>query len=394
MSAVAAALAIRWHAATSGVAAELWDTVFPLPWEGRFWFDAIQAGTAPGQFTCLYGELLRGADPIGIVPAFVFDVPLRLVIPPALARIVLPFARGPLRGLRSQRTFFIGNIAGEEGHVGLLPGESLQALAAFIHAEARAKARSLRAPMLVWKDFPAEDRTALDGLVEARTAFRIPSFPGTRIALLPGGYDAFLARQRSDRRHRIRSKLRKGAAFVALHAEVVSQPGHADLATLFALFEQTRARATTEFETLTPAFFREIAASPLARFLVLREDGGRIVAFMLLLDLGTRIVNQFIGLDRALLEPGRLYFRLHAAACDWAAATGAPALFSGQTGYMAKLDMGHELVPLWNYCEHEGALPGAVFRRVAAGIRWDTLDPQLAEYFRAHPEARARLDCA
>jgi hypothetical protein len=55
---------------------------------------------------------------------------------------------------------------------------------------------------------------------------------------------------------------------------------------------------------------------------------------------------------------------------------------------MAKLDMGHSLVPLWNYCEHRNPLVNRIYRDIAARITWDTLDDQLAEFLNAHPELR------
>src|SRR5207253_1068778 len=117
-------------------------------------------------------------------------------------RVILPIAKGPLKGLATQRTFFVGNVAGEEGHIGLLPGHALAEAVGAIHAHARTKAAEMGARMLVWKDFPAEDADALDALVSTRPAFRVPSYPGTSIDLLPGGYPAFMASMNSKRRRR------------------------------------------------------------------------------------------------------------------------------------------------------------------------------------------------
>jgi hypothetical protein len=322
------------------------------------------------------------------VPVFRFDVPLDLVLPPALARLILSLARGPLRYLGHQRTLFIGNVAGEKGCLGLISGIDLGDVAGFVHREARALADRLGAPMLVWKDFPDSDRVAMDSLTTAGHVFRMPSYPGTRIDVARGGYGEFLSAARSDRRHKIRSKLRRGKAAVATRSSVEIRPNDASLDAMFALFEQTRARATTTFETLTPEFFRQIATSEVARFIVLRHaSSDQILAFMLVLSLGRHAVNQFIGLDYACAEAGHLYFQVFETAYDWAAESGAEVLFSGQTGYMAKLDLGHRLIPLWNYCEHRSRIVNAAFRKGAKSIGWNTLDPQIAEYLRAHPDA-------
>ena len=107
-----AGLAIAWHARCADLPAPLWSQAFPPPFEGRAWFEAVQAGTLPGQFQFQYGLLTRNGEAAGIVPAFVYDLPMALVLPEALARVLLPLARGPLRKLAVQRTFFIGSVAG------------------------------------------------------------------------------------------------------------------------------------------------------------------------------------------------------------------------------------------------------------------------------------------
>jgi len=127
-----------------------------------------------------------------------FDVPLQLILPPRERKVLDLFARGPLRRARYIRTFFIGNVAGEEGAIGF--DEQLNCdVYTNIHDAATTKASELGASMLVWKDFPESERMALDRLVDARAVFRIPSYPGTVIPILRGGYAAFLAGQKASR---------------------------------------------------------------------------------------------------------------------------------------------------------------------------------------------------
>ena len=362
---------------------------FSPPREGLFWFRALESGKLDDQFTYLFGLLRMDGLPIGIVPAFIFDLPLDLVIPPAIARFVVPFARGPWRRLAYQRTLFIGNVAGEEGHVGLLPGYALCDVAPFVHRAARAKAAALKAPMLVWKEFPDSARPALDGLLASTRTFRMVSYPGTAISLHQGGYQAYLASQRSARRWKINAKLRRGTKTVPVNTLIISRPNRSELEELFPLFWQTYLRGKTKFERLTPEFFRAIADCDEATFVVQRDAAsGEMLAFMLMLDLGERVINQFIGIDYASATDGFLYFRLFAEAYDWARNTKATMLQSGQTGYMAKIDMGHSLVPLWNYCEHRNLLVNSIYAKIAAKVTWDTLDDQLADYLNAHPDQR------
>ena len=382
-------LELSWHDRTTDLPDALWQACFGPPREGLFWFRAMEAGTLAGQFKFMFGRLDADGVAIGIVPAFLFELPLQLVLPKAIARVVVPLAVGPLRRVVYQRTLFVGSVAGEEGHVGLVPGHTLQQLAPFIHGELLAKARALSAPMLIWKDFPHAYRVALDALLRDRRGFRMVSYPGTAIPLVAGGYAALLATLRSDRRWKINDKLRRGEKKLAVTTSVVAHPGSAEIDEIFALYLQTYSRGKTKFERLTPEFFHAVAACPEATCIVQRDPAsGKMLAFMLVFDLGQRVINQFIGIDYASGDGGFLYFRLFAAAYDWACTTRATVLQSGQTGYMAKLDMGHELVPLWNYGEHRNPALNWICRRVAAGLSWESLDTQLSEYLKAHPEAR------
>ena len=381
-------LEIVWHRRSADIPEAVWRECFAPPREGRFWFSALEAAGIDDQFTFYFGLLRDGGVPIGIVPAFVFELPLALVLPDAAGRVASWVQGSPLRRLAGIRTFFIGNVAGEEGHVGLKGRYRLERLAAEIHAAARRQATMLRAALLVWKDFPENDRAALDALIEGERVFRMPSYPGTGIALLPGGYEACLASMPTQHRHKMRKKLRRGAEMLPTETAVIRNPSAAQLRELFALYEQTYRRGTTKFERLTLDFFASIAEFDGAAFVVLRHpQSGRMIAFTLLFDLGERVINQFIGIDYESAQDAYPYFRLFAAAYDWACTTRAAVMQSGQTGYMAKLESGHALVPLWNYCEHRNAAMNWIFRKVARHITWHTLDDQLAEWLRAHPSA-------
>ena len=73
-------------------------------------------------------------------------------------------------------------------------------------------------------------------------------------------------------------------------------------------------------------------------------------------------------------------------------ATGARELQSGQTGYRAKLDLGHGLVPLFNVFRHQHRLVHAVFGAIGRRVTWSSLDPELAAWLRAHPDRDAAAD--
>jgi hypothetical protein len=107
---------------------------------------------------------------------------------------------------------------------------------------------------------------------------------------------------------------------------------------------------------------------------------------MLCLDMGSRVINKFIGIDYRRPRDWLLYFRLWDAAVDWALSRGADAIQSGQTGYAPKIETGHRLVPLTNYCAHRNRFVHAIGRAFARHITWSTLDDDLARFLKAHPD--------
>jgi predicted N-acyltransferase len=168
----------------------------------------------------------------------------------------------------------------------------------------------------------------------------------------------------------------------------VQRPDGRVLDALFGLFWQTYEKATTRFEKLNRRFFEIVAARPESHFIVLRErSSDEMIAFMLCFDLGSRIINKFIGIDYRRPRDWLLYFRLWDSALEWALSRGAGAIQSGQTGYAPKIETGHRLVPLTNYCAHRNALLHALGRACARHIDWSTLDDDLARFIKAHPEA-------
>ncbi|MHB8744469.1 MAG: hypothetical protein ACYC9L_15290, partial [Sulfuricaulis sp.] len=112
------------------------------------------------------------------------------------------------------------------------------------------------------------------------------------------------------------------------------------------------------------------------------------VAFMLCFKLGDHVINKFIGIDYQKPKEWFLYFRLWAAAVDWSLAQGAKSIQSGQTGYAPKIEIGHELVPLTNYCAHSNPLIHWIYATVTKTVNWNTLDEDLAIYLKAYPHLR------
>ncbi|MDR3640482.1 MAG: GNAT family N-acetyltransferase [Humidesulfovibrio sp.] len=358
----------------------LWEACFPPPLEGRWWYRALENSGLEAQFVFRYALLRDKGREVGIAPLFQMDVPIEIVMPEA----VLPLFAIPGRlfpSLLTQRTLFVGSPCADEGHVGLLPGVDRRDMLLCLQQALAAEARRLGAPMLVWKDFPDSWRSDLVWLADQAGLFPMVSYPGT-LADLPGPDKAdYFAALKGTRRHILRKKLRWSAERVEVLVEDVQHPEGRVLEEIFGLFWQTYERSATKFERLDRRFFEQMAALPLAHFLTLRETGsGDMIAFMLCFDQGKLVINKFIGLDYARPKEWLLYFRLWEAVLDWSLSRGSRAIQSGQTGYGPKIEMGHALVPLTNYCRHRNPVMHQIYKAVARSVTWGTLDSVLGRY--------------
>ena len=363
----------------------VWGRCFPPPLEGRFWYQTLEESRLEDQFTFRYALIRSGGQTLGIAPCFLHDVPISLVAPAPVALVLRGLSRVFPRVAR-QRTLFIGSPCSDEGTVGLAQGVTLAEVMAGLGAALRSEARRLHAPMIVFKDFPAADLPALSGLGRTAAFFPTASYPGTLVSLPGPDKEAYYRSLTHNQRHNLLKKLRRSRQCQAVETSVVGCPSDRELSEIFELFSQTYEKGRTKFERLDLRFFESIRARDEASFILQRDpSGGALIAFMLVFRLGKRVINKFIGLDYRRPAVCYPYFRLFDAALDFAYGCGASELQSGQTGYRAKLDLGHRLEPLFNVFRHENPVTNALFRAIGSRVTWKSLDGDLATYLKAHP---------
>ena len=109
----------------------MWDKCYPPPFEGRWWYSVLERAGLENQFQFYYGLITRGQELIGIVPAFLNDVPIELVAPDAIAAALRVVSK-VIPACGYQRTLFVGSPCADEGTIGLIPGVNLKDVAAFI----------------------------------------------------------------------------------------------------------------------------------------------------------------------------------------------------------------------------------------------------------------------
>lgn len=380
---------MRFVASEADIPTSLWDACFPLPLEGRWWYQTLEQSGLEDQFTFEYAVMHAGERPVGIAPLFLMTVPLGLAVPNWL-RPFLSFPARHLPFLADPLALFVGSPCSDEGTVGLLPDWDRRCALIGLQDALEAEARRQNAAMIVWKDSPEADQDDLNWLASERRLFRLVDFPGTVLDVPAASKAGYYASLSAKRRTSLKRKIKRGGECAALDAEVVQNPDAGTLDEITALFQQTYEKGRTKFERLDRRFFAAIATTPVAHFVLLRERESRaIVAFMLCFEMGNRVINKYIGIDYARTRDWMLYFRLWDAALDWCFGRGATSVQSGQTGYGVKIEIGHRLVPLTNWCWHRNRLLHRAFALFAQRVSWRTLDHDLSQFLSAHPEADA-----
>jgi len=375
---------IKWVKSVDDIPTDLWQKSFSPDLEGRWWYSVMERSKLDDQFEFLYGLLLEDEKPIGIVPAFVNDVPIELVAPAAVA-VALRAVSKLIPACSYQRTLFVGSPCSDEGTVGLIPQVSLAQVVRPIHKAVLEQAGKIKAPMVVWKDFPQSAQSALDTLCKNSPVFKMVSYPGTILHFKEASMQSYLKGLKSSHRHKLLKKLKRSKEQFSFDTVVIQNPDEQTLNEIFALFWQTYERGKTKFERLNKEFFSLIAQQKESYFVILRyPNQGNIVAFMLCFLVGNKVINKFIGLDYSIARESSLYFRLWQTAIEWTTSRGIKIFQSGQTGYSFKLDTGNELEPLFNYCQNRNPLINTIFAQVARTISWASLDQDLAVYLKAH----------
>jgi len=379
---------VTWFNSEAEIPAALWEICFPAPLEGQWWYQALERCGIEDQFTFRYGVVYGSNGPVAIAPVFLMNLPIRLVVPPGLLPVVNLLEKFTPRILY-QKTLFIGSPCSDEGTLGVIPGVDRLEVLRCVNRSVRVLAHSFNASLQVWKDFPAAGNEGLGELARLEGLFPLVSFPGTVVGLPGLRKEDYFASLKASRRNKLKKKLRLIAEGVPMDIEILQAPTADILDEIFALFWQTYEKGETKFERLNRNFFELIGIQPHSHFIVMRERAsGDMVAFMLCFALRDRIINKFIGIDYQRPKEWFLYFRLWDAMLDWALLQGATSIQSGQTGYAPKIETGHQLVPLINYCCHRNPLMHRIIAALARTVNWHTLDDDLASYVKAYPEQK------
>jgi len=323
-----------------------------------------------------------------VQPFFLLDLDLLVGASPRYHALINAARRMWPRLMRA-RTLMVGCVAGE-GH---LDGDkacnstNVEVLATAIAG----KARSLGAQLIVFKEFPARYRTALECLIGYGFT-RIPSLPMTRLCIEYASFDDYMKRAlNSATRRKLRKKFEAAARAPPLEMSITTDATPV-IAQAYPLYLQVYERSKLHFEKLTQQYFCDLGRrmSDRVRFFLWRQNG-RLVAFATCMVHGDAIYAEYIGLDYDVAIDLHLYHYVFRDMVSWAIANGYKSFRSSGLNYDPKLHLRHVLDPIDLYVRHTSAPINAVLKRILPVLEPTRYDQTLAK-FRNYKELWAQPD--
>ncbi|PYK35472.1 MAG: GNAT family N-acetyltransferase [Verrucomicrobia bacterium] len=297
---------------------------------------------------------------------------------PGKIRSILDRVRKVFPRFLTMRVLMVGCGAGT-GDLGACDERDEPWLADALQATLRIYAKRNKASLVVFKDFPANYRSALDRLLSSGYA-RMPSMPMTRLPLSYANWDEYFCTLSKATRKDLRRKFRKTERAPKIEMQVLNDVRPL-VDEIYPLYLAVHERSPLKFETLTKDYFRAVGQRmpDRARFLIWRQHG-KIVAFSFCLVCGDALYDECIGLDYSVALDLHLYFYTLRDIISWALQQRLKYYYSNPLNYEPKLHLDCELVPLDLYVTHTNPLLNPIFRRVFKYLGPTRHDPVLQKF--------------
>ncbi len=320
---------------------------------------------------------------LAVVPAFITDYRLATTIQGNLKVTLQPLLRN-LGKLLTLRMLCLGSPLADKCHLGFAPGladGNRRAVLGSLLANVDAVAARHGIGLVAAKDFAGADLDHCTDTAFAAAGFaRQPGLPNTALVLAHGSEDAYLDSLSPAARRDVRRKLKSGNP-----VRIERRHGREalDLVPEIArLYESQRERSAFDygqFETLTPAYFRQVLVEQDQSAVVsLYIHQGTLLAFNLCYHSDRLFIDKFIGFKMPLSRTLNLYVVSWMANVRFCLSRGIPLLQTGQTAYAMKLHLGARLRPNWVFFRHRNPILNAALRLAGPMLAADRHDDDLA----------------
>jgi predicted N-acyltransferase len=336
---------------------EAWPQMFSGKTKDHRFYEIV-ADTLGTNFEHHYLLLEDSAGKVrGIQPVFFVQQNLVEGVPALRAAVEKVRQRFPR--FLTMRLLMVGNAAGE-GHLAAAATGDETWVARALGEVLPVFARQSKASLIVFKDFPATYREALDDLRYADFT-RIPSMPMTELVLDFRDFDHYVTTLGASTRKDLRRKFRRIAEAEPIAVEVVT-----DLTPfvdeVYPFYLQVHERSPMKFERLTKEYLSELGRRmpDRVRFFIWRQNGKAIAFSVALVHEGT-IYDDYLGLDYRVALDLHLYFHTLRDILSWSFTQGLKRYRSSPLNYQPKLHLGCALYPLDLYVRHTNPVLNKIF---------------------------------
>ncbi|MGN6313957.1 MAG: peptidogalycan biosysnthesis protein [Rhodanobacteraceae bacterium] len=345
-----------------------WNRLFPGELEDWFYLRAIERARLPG-FRFVYFVVRENGRLLAAVPAFLTDYRLDTTVSGALKRITEAAAKLLPRLLRIPM-LALGSPVTERCSVGFDTSggehERAQWLGAIL-AEMEALAGREHAQMLAVKD--AADSEVLWTRVLPRHGLRpMPGLPGAMLEVPYTDLDGYLASLGPATRKDLRRKWRAASGLkIEWRTDLEGVRDE-----VLRLYRATLANAEFQFEELNAAYFENVLHEmPGRAFCATYLEGETLLAFNLVLQDSTRLLDKFFGADPQARPRYNLYHVSWLENVRHCIAQRIPVYESGQGLHQEKARLGSRMLGNNLWYRHRNRFVDGVFARVDRLARMD-----------------------
>jgi predicted N-acyltransferase len=330
-----------------------WPIAFAHERKDHRYYEIVEDTIQPAFSFSYFVVRDESGEVVAIQPFFVMNQDLLEGMKPRIGAAAR-FIRRLWPQFMKMRTLMVGCAAGE-GH---LDGQDLtkSVYARVLARQLVPQARKLKIGLIVFKEFPAKYRSALQCFLEEGYT-RVPSLPMTCLDINYADFQDYMDRAlNSATRRKLRKKFAIAAQAPPIEMSVMNDvtPFIDDV---YPLYLQVYERSKLHFEKLTKAYFCSLGRRmpDKVRFFLWRQRG-KVVAFSMCMLQDDAFYAEYVGFDYAVALALHLYHYVVRDMVSWAIANNCRSFRSSALNYDPKLHLRHVLDPLDLYVRHTSGI--------------------------------------
>lgn len=369
------ALTIDIIRSINAISEESWNRLFGADIIEGFGYQKTLEESHLKEFTFGYCLGRRGGRTVSIIPFFIMDFSLDILLPECLSPAIAFLRKISPRFLK-MKVIFLGSPTAEDFYFGIEESENLSAVLDLSLGKIHSLARKEKAAAVCFHNLSSKNK-ALIGYLERNGFLKMETLPTTLLTIKADSWEDYLAGLSKNTRKDLKKKFRRSADLARLTTELLPDiKGISE--EVYKLYLNNLLDSGVHFETLTPEFFLNISKNMpgVAKFFVTR-DRGKIVAFNLCLVKNDTCIDKFIGFEREVAHKYHLYYTTFSHNLQWCIKNGVRLYQLGVSDYSPKVRLGARIIPLYIYARVLHPITRLIIKSTKKFIEPKNMDPSL-----------------